>query len=456
MADEIISRDDNRVTVLAGIKDDASEDILMLRVDPATGRLLTSATGVGSGDVVGPASAVDSNLAAFDSTTGKLIKDSGVATTDVVTAASTNTFTNKTFDANGTGNSISNVDWENDTITGTDGEIPTYDASGNPAYVATGTATHVLTSNGAGTAPTFQAAAGGGNVSNTGTPVDNQIAVWTDATTVEGTAGLTYDGSNFQLTGDIGSTGTRITKGWFTDLQVTNAIAGGITGNAATVTTNANLTGHVTSTGNATVLGSFTAGQLNTAVSDDTVALISDNLSVFAATTSAQLAGVLSDETGSGAAVFATSPTLVTPVLGTPTSGNLSNCTSYPTEISVDTTPQLGGELDAQANSIGFTMQTATGDGTTTVDWGNGNHIDFTFGAFNETFTFTAPTKPGVYTMSLLQDSTGSRTATWPGTVKWPAGTAPTLTTTATTGYDMVGFRYDGTNYYGIATLDFS
>jgi|GEM_PF-1919882 len=40
------------------------------------------------------------------------------------------------------------------------------------------------------------------------------------------------------------------------------------TGNAATVTTNANLTGHVTSTGNAVVLGSFTMAQLSTAVSD--------------------------------------------------------------------------------------------------------------------------------------------------------------------------------------------
>lgn len=129
--------------------------------------------------------------------------------------------------------------------------------------------------------------------------------------------------------------------------------------------------------------------------------------------------------------------------------GTLSN-------VVEDTTPQLGGELDAQANSIGFTMQTATGDGTTTVDWGNGNHMDFTFGAFNETFTFTAPAKPGVYTMSLKQDSVGSRTATWPATVKWPGGTAPTLTTTATTGYDIVTFRYDGTNYYGASLLDFS
>jgi hypothetical protein len=55
----------------------------------------------------------------------------------------------------------------NDSVTlakmagGTDGNLITYDTSGNPAYVVTGTATHVLTSNGADTVPTFQAAAGG-------------------------------------------------------------------------------------------------------------------------------------------------------------------------------------------------------------------------------------------------------------------------------------------------------
>lgn len=78
---------------------------------------------------------------------------------------------------------------------------------------------------------------GGGDVSKVGTPVDNQVGVWTGDGIIEGTSGLTYDGSNLLLTGDIGATGTRITKGWFTDLQVTNAIAGSITGNAATVST---------------------------------------------------------------------------------------------------------------------------------------------------------------------------------------------------------------------------
>ena len=48
-----------------------------------------------------------------------------------------------------------------------------------------------------------------------------------------------------------------------------------------------------------------------------------------------QLKGVISDETGSGALVFATSPTLVTPLLGTPTSGTLTNATGLPISTGV-------------------------------------------------------------------------------------------------------------------------
>ena len=50
---------------------------------------------------------------------------------------------------------------------------------------------------------------------------------------------------------------------------------------------------------------------------------------------SANLRAALTDETGTGAAVFATSPTLVTPVLGTPASGDLTSCTGSPTFTNV-------------------------------------------------------------------------------------------------------------------------
>jgi hypothetical protein len=121
--------------------------------------------------------------------------------------------------------------------------------------------------------------------------------------------------ADFKMVGQaIASTNTantlvlRDASGNFSAGMITANLTGNVTGNASTVTTNANLTGAVTSVGNATSLGSFT---------------------------SANLAAALTDETGSGAAVFATSPTLVTPVLGTPQSGTLTSCTGLPVSTGV-------------------------------------------------------------------------------------------------------------------------
>jgi len=52
---------------------------------------------------------------------------------------------------------------------------------------------------------------------------------------------------------------------------VVGDLTGDVTGNADTVTTNANLTGMITSSGNTASLGAFTLAQLNTAISDDTL-----------------------------------------------------------------------------------------------------------------------------------------------------------------------------------------
>lgn len=59
-------------------------------------------------------------------------------------------------------------------------------------------------------------------------------------------------------------------------------------------------------------------------------ALVGNPLSQFASTTSVQLAGVISNETGSGSLVFGTSPTLATPNIGTPSAGTLTSCTGLP------------------------------------------------------------------------------------------------------------------------------
>lgn len=69
----------------------------------------------------------------------------------------------------------------------------------------------------------------------------------------------------------------------------------------------------ITSGGTFTTLPGVTSINGTTIPSSVTLTKTTDNLSVFAATTSAQLAGVLSDETGTGSVVFGTSPTLTTP-----------------------------------------------------------------------------------------------------------------------------------------------
>ncbi|MCP4475407.1 MAG: hypothetical protein GY821_12745 [Gammaproteobacteria bacterium] len=92
-------------------------------------------------------------------------------------------------------------------------------------------------------------------------------------------------------------------------------------------------------------------------------ALATNNLSFFAATTSAQLAGVISDETGTGSLVFGTSPVLVTPALGTPASGVLTNVTGYPGDSSLVTTGVLNsGSINTGFGNINIGVSTLTAE----------------------------------------------------------------------------------------------
>jgi hypothetical protein len=129
-------------------------------------------------------------------------------------------------------------------------------------------------------------------------------------------------------------------------------------------------------------------------------------------------------------------------------------------DLTADTSIDLNGNVvvtgDIEVNQHAtFDAEYDNGNSSTadTIDWGNGNYQKSTL-TDNCTFTFTAPDGVGKFQLKLIQDGTGSRTVTFPGTVKWESGTAPTLTTDADA-IDIIVFYFDGTNYYGGALLDF-
>lgn len=141
--------------------------------------------------------------------------------------------------------------------------------------------------------------------------------------------------------------------------------------------------------------------------------LATDVITFLTFPTSANLRTILTDETGSGAAVFGTSPSLTTPAIS-------------------------AGVFSGLSDFAGPARQVVTAVSANTIDCSAGNYFTKTVsGALTWSFS-NIPS--GAYVALLEITNGGTGTQTWPSNVKWPGGTSPTL---VVSGVDMIGFITD-------------
>lgn len=188
------------------------------------------------------------------------------------------------------------------------------------------------------------------------------------------------------------------------------------------------------------ILGTPTSGNLTSCTGLPVTTGISGlgaNVASFLATpSSANLAAALTDETGTGANVFANTPTLVTPILGTPTSGTLTSCTGLPLTTGVTgALPVANGGTGASA-----AVQALSGPGAVNI---TSLATAFTSTAAGNALTLADGAQGQLKTIIYVAEAAGGDTG-----VLTPANLGSATTITFNNVGDSVTLQFAGTDWW--------
>ena len=273
------------------------------------------------------------------------------------------------------------------------------------------------------------------NLNIAGDTGTDAIAILSDTLTFTGGDGITSAVTDNKVTFDADAT---IARRADTHYIGTTAVALNRASANLALTGITSITLPGSTSGTAQIIPTAAAGTgtvITLPASSGTIALTNNKLSVFATTTSAELAGVISDETGSGALVFASSPTLVTPTLGVATATSIN-------KVAI-TTPATGSTLtiaDGKTLTASNTL-TFTGTDASSVAFGTGGTVVYTKDKLSVHAATTSAELAGV-----ISDETGSGSlvfATSPTLVTPNIGAA---TATSLTGSGALTITAGGTN----------
>lgn len=137
--------------------------------------------------------------------------------------------------------------------------------------------------------------------------------------------------------------------------------------------------------------------------------------------------------------------------IATPTAPIASNNQMY---FKSDNNPYVQNSSAVEAQVTTASENNAGNSSTAlTINWATASSQKVTLTG-NVTYTFSGAVVGGRYILKQIQGA-GPFTATWPAAVKWPGGTPPTLT--ATSGHlDLITFYYDGTDFFGSFSLNYT